>query len=68
MSEKDRKECVNQKKKKNKKKPHNLKVENYVLFHGLSEDFKPGRQPLRSLSEEVREESEYMSFSTKTRN
>ena len=25
---------------------HNLKVENYVLFDELSEDFKPRRQPL----------------------
>ena len=41
-------------------KKHNLKVENHVLFGGLSEDFKPGRQPLRIAlsfcSEEVREE------------
>ena len=29
-------------------KDDNLKVENYVLFGGLSEDFKPRRQPLRS--------------------
>ena len=29
------------------KKLHNLKVENYVLFCGYSEDFKPRRQPLR---------------------
>ena len=27
---------------------HNLKVENYVLFDELSEDFKPRRQPLSS--------------------
>ena len=32
-----------------KEKVHNLKVENYVLFTGLSEDFKPGRWPLRLL-------------------
>jgi hypothetical protein len=30
-----------------KKKKHNLKVENYVLFSELSEDFKTRRQPLR---------------------
>ena len=28
---------------------HNLKVENYVLFDRLSEDNKPGKQPLRLL-------------------
>ena len=31
-------------------KMHNRKVENYILFSGLSEDFKPGRQPLRAIS------------------
>ena len=55
-----------------KKKKRNLKVENYVLFVRLSEDFKPGRQPLRialrDLSEEVREEPAYTGvFLAKTR-
>ena len=29
-------------------KSHNLKIENYVLFGGHSEDFKPGTAPKRS--------------------
>lgn len=54
------------------KKMHNLKVENSVLFCGLSEDFKLRRQPLRialrECSAEVREEPGYMGvFATKTR-
>lgn len=39
-------------------KTHNLKVENYNLFGGLSEDLSPETQPLRSLrdcSEKVTE-------------
>lgn len=39
-------------------KTHKLKVENYALFGGLSEDLSPEKQPLRSLrdcSEKVRE-------------
>ena len=39
-----------------KKKMHNLKVENYVLFGGPSEDFKP-RIALQDCSEEVRGEA-----------
>lgn len=43
---------------------HNLKVEGAVLFGGLSEDLKPGIQDtyiaLKDLSEEVREEPEYI--------
>lgn len=39
---------------------YKLKVENYVLFAGLSEDFKPGRWllriALRDFSEVLREE------------
>lgn len=31
------------------KKMFNLKVENYVVFDRPSEDFKPGKQPLRQL-------------------
>ena len=45
-------------------KMHNLKVENYVLLDGLSENFKPRRQSfkiaLRDCSEEVREELGYI--------
>ena len=47
-----------------KKMLQTLKVENYVLFIQLSEDFKPRKQnsqiTLRSCSEEVREEPGYM--------
>ena len=47
-----------------KKKKHNLKVESYVSFCRLSEDFKPGRQPLRialrDCLEEAREEPRYI--------
>ena len=43
---------------------HNLKVEGAVLLGGLSEDLKPGIQDayiaLKDLSEEVREEPEYI--------
>ena len=43
---------------------HNLKVENYVLLGGLSENFKPREQSLkialRDCSEEVREELGYI--------
>ena len=50
----------------------NLKVENYVLFIRLSEDFKPRKQnsqiTLRSCSEEAREEPGYIRvFVRKTR-
>ena len=42
----------------------NLKVENYVLFIRLSEDFKPRKQnsqiTLRRCSEDVREEPGYI--------
>ena len=47
-----------------KKMLQNLKVENYVLFIRLSEDFKPRKEnsqiTLRSCSEEVREEPGYI--------
>ena len=47
---------------------HNLKVEGAVLFGGLSEDLKPGIQDtyiaLKDLSEEVREEPEYIGVLT----
>ena len=28
-------------------KKHNLKVENYILFRDITEDYSSGRQPLR---------------------
>ena len=51
---------------------HTLKVANYVLLGGVSEDFKPGRQPLRIVlrdcSKEATEKPGYIwVFSTKTR-
>ena len=52
-----------------KKMLQNLKVENYVLFIRLSEDFKPRKEnsqiTLRSCSEEGREGRIYRSFVTK---
>ena len=54
-----------------KKNPRSLKVENYVLFGGLSEDSSLGNNLSESsegCSKEVREESEYVGvFATKTR-
>ena len=54
------------------KELQNLKVENYVLFSRLSENFKPGRQDsqisLSDPSEEVKEKIRYRGvFATKTR-
>ena len=51
---------------------HNLKVESFVLFGGLFEDFKPGRQDskisLRDHSKEVWEKAGYIGvFAMKTR-
>ena len=50
---------------------HPLKVENYVLFGGLSEDLSLGSSfsdHSRNCSEEVREEPGYMGvFATKTK-
>ena len=53
-------------------KMHNLEAEGYVLFSGLSEVFKPGRQDsqitLRDCSEEARGEPGYtVVFATNTR-
>ena len=54
------------------KKMYNLKVETYVLFGGIYEDFMPGRWDpqvsLRDLFEEVKEEPGYRGvFVMKTR-
>ena len=52
---------------KKKKKQHNLKIENSVLFGVLSEDFKP-RTALRGCSKEVRKDTRYVRVAaTKTR-
>ena len=49
-----------------KKKKHNLKAENYVLFSRLTEDLSPGAS-LSDSSKEVRQEPEYIGvFATKT--
>ena len=48
---------------KKKTKHHNLKVENYVLFGNLIEDYSPENQPsvaLRDCYKEGREEPGYM--------
>ena len=57
-----------------KKKKHNLKAENYVLFGGQNRRLNPGTQPLRSqialkyCSQETREEPGYTGvFATKIR-
>ena len=51
---------------------HNLKVECYVFFGGLTEDFKPGRQRLKLTLRKLLQGGEggariYRSFATKGR-